>query len=56
VSNLAARIFLAPGDLVADILHVTAVDDRTMIRTLINMLVWNLVIIVVGFLVYRGLR
>ncbi|HEV7458050.1 MAG TPA: hypothetical protein VGN96_14860 [Roseococcus sp.] len=36
-------LFLLPGNLVSDALHVEARDSRMMIRTLINMLFWNLV-------------
>jgi hypothetical protein len=36
-------LFLLPGNLVSDVLHVEAQDSRMMIRTLVNMLVWNLV-------------
>jgi hypothetical protein len=36
-------LFLLPGNLVSDVLNVEAQDSRMMIRTLVNMLVWNLV-------------
>lgn len=36
-------LFLLPGNLVSDVLHVEGGDSRMMIRTLINMLFWNLV-------------
>lgn len=42
MSAALARIFLFPGEFVCDALHATAEDDRTMIRMLVNMLVWNL--------------
>lgn len=35
--------FLLPGDLVCDFMGAREKDDRGMIRTLINMLFWNLV-------------
>jgi|GEM_PF-6903557 len=38
-----ARLFLLPGDLASDALHVSDPDSRTMLRTLVNMLFWNLV-------------
>lgn len=38
-------LFLLPGNLVSDALHVDAQDSRMMIRTLVNMLFWNLVAI-----------
>ena len=37
------RLFLLPGDLVSDALQVADPDSRSMLRTLVNMLVWNLV-------------
>jgi hypothetical protein len=37
------RLFLLPGDLVSDALHIHDADSRTMLRTLVNLLVWNLV-------------
>jgi hypothetical protein len=39
------RLFLLPGNLVSDALHVEDPDSRTMLRTLVNMLVWNLLAI-----------
>lgn len=39
------RIFLLPGNLVSDALHLSDGDDRSMLRTLVNMLVWNLVVV-----------
>jgi hypothetical protein len=37
-----ARLFLLPGNLVSDALHIEDTDSRTMLRTLVNMLFWNL--------------
>jgi hypothetical protein len=37
------QLFLLPGNLVSDALHISDDDSRTMLRTLVNMLVWNLV-------------
>jgi hypothetical protein len=37
------RLFLLPGDLASDALGVEDADSRTMLRTLVNMLVWNVV-------------
>ncbi len=42
-SNAVLRVFLLPGNLVCDALGAREEDDRAMIRSLINMLVWNLV-------------
>ncbi len=39
------ELFLLPGNLASDALHVSDADSRTMIRTLVNMLFWNLVIV-----------
>jgi hypothetical protein len=36
-------LFLLPGNLASDALHIQDLDSRIMLRTLINMLVWNLV-------------
>ncbi len=44
--KLAIRLFFLPGDLVANLLGTTEADDRMMIRTLIDMLFWNVVIVV----------
>ncbi|MGG5820031.1 hypothetical protein [Falsiroseomonas sp. HW251] len=38
-----ARLFLLPGNLACDALHVDDTDSRAMLRTLVNMLAWNLV-------------
>ena len=43
VGGGALRIFLLPGNLACDALGATEEDDRSMIRSLVNMLVWNLV-------------
>lgn len=40
------RLFLLPGNFVSDALHVEDSDSRSMLRTLVNMLVWNLVAVV----------
>lgn len=37
------RLFLLPGDLVSNALNVGDGESRMMLRTLVNMLVWNLV-------------
>jgi hypothetical protein len=50
--NLAATLFLLPGDLFVGLLHVTKTDDRIMIRTLINMLFWNLIVVVGALVIY----
>jgi hypothetical protein len=50
--NLAARLFLLPGDFVASLLHATKADDRMMVRTLINMLFWNAIIVIGATVIY----
>ena len=37
------QLFLLPGNIASDALHIEDADSRTMMRTLVNMLVWNLV-------------
>ena len=41
----AVKLFLLPGNLAADLVGATKADDRAMIRTLIDMLFWNLAIV-----------
>lgn len=45
--KLAAKLFFLPGDIVANLVGATADDDRTMIRSLVDMLFWNAVVVVV---------
>ncbi|WP_431302938.1 hypothetical protein [Sediminicoccus sp. BL-A-41-H5] len=40
-------LFLLPGNLVSDALHIEAEDSRVMTRTLVNMLFWNLCAVLV---------
>ncbi|MDB5572414.1 MAG: hypothetical protein JWN93_3597 [Hyphomicrobiales bacterium] len=44
------RGFLLPGDIVSNMLGASETDDRGMIRTLINMLFWNLLAAFVALL------
>ena len=37
------QLFLLPGNAVSDALHIEDQDSRAMLRTLVNMLVWNLI-------------
>lgn len=46
VGKMALQVLLFPGNLVCDAIGARAGDDRVMIRSLINMLVWNLVVVV----------
>ena len=45
VGKTALQVFLLPGNLVCDMIGARADDDRAMIRSLINMLVWNLAVV-----------
>ena len=47
VGKAALWVFLLPGNLACNAIGAREDDDRPMIRTLINMLVWNLVIVLV---------
>jgi hypothetical protein len=38
---LPLKLFLLPGDLVSNLLGIVQMDDRGMVRTMINMLFWN---------------
>lgn len=50
--KLALKLFFLPGDLVANLLGATNDDDRTMIRTLIDTLFWNVVVVVGAFVIF----
>ncbi|WP_170979631.1 hypothetical protein [Roseomonas sp. HF4] len=52
MGHYALRIFLLPGNLACDAIGVVEGDDRAMVRTLVNMLVWNLVAVLVVVAVY----
>ncbi len=45
IGRAALKVFLLPGDLASDALGARAGDDRAMVRSLVNMLVWNLVVV-----------
>ena len=47
VARSLLSLFLLPENLVCDLAGAKAGDDRAMIRSLINMLVWNLVAVIV---------
>ena len=49
--QMMTRIFLLPGDSVSQLLGAEDHDDRAMIRTMINMLFWNAVIIIGAFII-----
>jgi hypothetical protein len=46
MGKFLARAFLFPGNTVCSAFGVTDPEGRMMLRTLINMLVWNVVLIV----------
>jgi hypothetical protein len=50
--KLALKIFFLPGDLVADLLGATEADDRTMIRTMVDMLFWNAVVVIGAVVIF----
>ena len=52
VGHMLERAFLYPDNKVCDACHVHADDDRVMIRTLVNMVVWNLVVLFVVLMIY----
>lgn len=50
--HILERVFLYPGEKVCDACHVQSGDDRMMIRTLVNMLVWNLAVLLAVIAIY----
>jgi len=51
--KFALKIFFLPGDFVADLIGAIAEDDRMMIRTLIDMIFWNLVVVIGAVVIFR---
>ncbi len=45
MKRVLTRVFFFPGETVCNALGARAEDDRMMIRTLVNMLAWNLVVV-----------
>ena len=45
IRDTLVRGFLLPGNLVCDAIGIRSEDDRSMVRTLVNMLVWNLAVV-----------
>ena len=43
MAAIFTKTFLLPGDIVSDLLGIRSADDRSMTRTLVNMLFWNLI-------------
>lgn len=52
MGSLLLRAFLLPGNAVCSALGVAGEEDRVMVRTLVNILVWNLVVIVGAILLF----
>jgi hypothetical protein len=50
--HILERAFLYPGEKVCNVCHVQAGDDRMMVRTLINMLVRNFVVLLAVLVIY----
>lgn len=49
--SLPVRVFQYPGNVVADLLHATAEDDRVALRVLVDMLFWNIVVVLVAIVI-----
>jgi hypothetical protein len=52
LASLPLRIFRFPGTLVANRLGAKLEDDRMMIRTLIDMLFWNVIFVIGAAIVF----
>ena len=52
MGNLLLRTFFFPGELVCSALGVTDPEGRMMLRMLVDILVWNAVVIVVAVLLF----
>ncbi|HUZ64359.1 MAG TPA: hypothetical protein VMU82_11705 [Acetobacteraceae bacterium] len=52
MGSLLLRTFFFPGNAICSALGVTERDDRMMVRTLVNILVWNFVVIVGAALLF----
>lgn len=50
--QLFLRVFRFPGEVVCSLLDVTEEEDRMMLRTLIDMLVWNIVVVIAAFVLF----
>jgi hypothetical protein len=45
MAHYALQAFLAPGNAFCQLMHMNEEDDRMMVRTHNNLLVWNLVLV-----------
>ena len=52
MGNFLLAAFLFPGNVTCDMLGLRRGDDRMMVRTLINMLVWNFVGVLAVIAIY----
>ncbi len=52
MGSLLLRTFFLPGNVICSALGVTGEEDRMMVRTLVDILVWNLVVIVGAVLLF----
>ena len=52
LTSLPLRIFRFPGTVVANRLGAKLEDDRMMIRTLIDMLFWNIIFVIGAAIVF----
>jgi len=50
--SLPVRVFQFPGNVVANLLKATEDDDRMAIRVLIDMLAWNIVVVVIAVVAF----
>jgi hypothetical protein len=50
--KLALKLFLLPGECVANLLGATQADDRAMIRTMVDMLFWNAVVVIAALVFF----
>lgn len=51
MTQILLKVFLFPGEFVCRLLKAEGADDRAMIRTMINMLVWNAVVVVTAAII-----
>ena len=52
MGSLLLCTFFLPGNAACSALGITEEEDRMMVRTLVNILVWNLVVIVGAVLLF----
>jgi hypothetical protein len=52
MANLLLRAFFLPGDLVCTTLKVGDGEDRMMIRTFVDILFWNAVVVIIALVFF----